>query len=134
MAWLIEPICLVAQSGYFERNAASDRKLMQITKEIDGVPMTCGYVADDSSNCCFEFSATSLCNICTQMDVHKQLFPESCVFDVCSTSTKITSRAVRSCLSASGMAACGKRNHSRRSICSSSTCVATLAKSRTNAR
>ena len=31
-----------------ERNAASDGKPMQMTKEIDGVLLTCGYVVDDS--------------------------------------------------------------------------------------
>ena len=33
----------------FNCNAASDGKLMQIAKEIDGVLMMCGYVAADSS-------------------------------------------------------------------------------------
>ena len=38
-----------AQGGDLERNAASDGKPMHITKEINGVLLTCGYVADDSS-------------------------------------------------------------------------------------
>ena len=42
-------ICFVAQDGDLEHNAASDRKPMKITKEIDGVPLACDYVADDSS-------------------------------------------------------------------------------------
>ena len=49
ISWLIEPVCLVTQGGDLERNAASDGKPMQITKEIDGVLLTFGYVADDSS-------------------------------------------------------------------------------------
>ena len=49
IALLIEPICFVAQDGDLEHNATSDGKLMQIMKEIDGVLLTFGYVADDSS-------------------------------------------------------------------------------------
>ena len=39
----------VTQGGDVERNAASDGKPMQITKEINGVLLTCGYAVDDSS-------------------------------------------------------------------------------------
>ena len=41
-AWLIEPVCFVAQDGDCERNAVSDGKPMKITKEIYGVLMTYG--------------------------------------------------------------------------------------------
>ena len=37
IAWLMEPVCFVAQGGDLERNVASDGKPMQITKEIHGV-------------------------------------------------------------------------------------------------
>ena len=49
IALLMEPVCFVAQGGDLERNAASDGKSMQITKDINGVLLTCGYIADDSS-------------------------------------------------------------------------------------
>ena len=45
----MEPVYFVAQCGDLERTAASDRKPIQITKDIDGELLTCGYVADDSS-------------------------------------------------------------------------------------
>ena len=48
-SWLIVPVFFIAQGGELGRNADSDGKLMQITKEISGVPLTCGYIADDSS-------------------------------------------------------------------------------------
>ena len=38
-----------------ERNSASDGKPMQITKEINGVLLTCGYIADDSSKFVLEY-------------------------------------------------------------------------------
>ena len=41
---MIEPVCFVAQGGDSECNAASDEKPMEITKAIDGVLLTCGYV------------------------------------------------------------------------------------------
>ena len=43
------------QGGDPEHNAASDGKLMQITKEIDGVLLTCGYIADDSNKLVLDF-------------------------------------------------------------------------------
>ena len=43
-------VCLVAQGGDLERNAASDGKSMQIKEEIDDVLLMCGNVADDSSS------------------------------------------------------------------------------------
>ena len=46
---MTEAVSFVAQGGDLERNAAADGKPIQITKEIDGVLRTCGYVADDSS-------------------------------------------------------------------------------------
>ena len=55
IAWLIEPICFVAQSGDLERNAASDGKSMQITKEINCVLLMCGYIADDSSKLVLDY-------------------------------------------------------------------------------
>ena len=42
IAWLIEPVCFVAQGGDLERNAVSDGKPMKITKEIYGVLVTYG--------------------------------------------------------------------------------------------
>ena len=48
IAWLMKPVCFVAQGGDLEHDAASDGKLMQITKEINGVLLTCGYIADDA--------------------------------------------------------------------------------------
>ena len=41
---------LLAQGGDLERNAASDGKPMQITKEINDVLLTVEYIADNSSN------------------------------------------------------------------------------------
>ena len=35
IAWLIEPVCFVAQGGDLERNAAYDGNPMKITKETD---------------------------------------------------------------------------------------------------
>ena len=49
IAWSIEPVCSVAQGGDRERNAASDGTPMKVTKDIDVVLLTFGYVADDSS-------------------------------------------------------------------------------------
>ena len=46
--WLIELVCFVVQGDDLERNAASDGKPMQITKEINGLLLTCGYIADNS--------------------------------------------------------------------------------------
>ena len=45
---MIEPICFVAQGSNLERNAAFDGTPMKITREIVGVLLTCGYVAEDS--------------------------------------------------------------------------------------
>ena len=45
----MEPVRFAAQGGDLERNATSDGKPMQITKEINGLLLTCGYIADDSS-------------------------------------------------------------------------------------
>ena len=48
--WSIEPVCFVAQGGDLERNAASNGKPVQITKEIEGaLLLTYGYIASDSS-------------------------------------------------------------------------------------
>ena len=55
IAWLMEPVCFVAQGGDIERNAASDGKPMQITKAINGVLLTCGYIADDSSKLVLDY-------------------------------------------------------------------------------
>ena len=49
IACLMEPVCFVAQGGDHERNEISDEKPMQITKEINGLLLTCGYIADVSS-------------------------------------------------------------------------------------
>ena len=49
IAWLIESVCFVAQGGDLEPNAASHRKPMQITKEIDCVLLFCGYLTDNLS-------------------------------------------------------------------------------------
>ena len=47
---LVELVCITAHGGDLERNVDADNeKPMQITKEIDGVLLTCGYIADDSS-------------------------------------------------------------------------------------
>ena len=48
-AWLIEPVCFVAQGGNPKRKAASDKKPMQVMKEIYSVLLKCGYVADGMS-------------------------------------------------------------------------------------
>ena len=49
IAWLIEPAFFIAHGDSLERNAASDGKQMQFTKEIDDVLLTCGYIADNSN-------------------------------------------------------------------------------------
>ena len=51
----MEPVCFIAQGGDIERHAASDGKLMQITKEINDVLLTCGYIADDSSKLVLDY-------------------------------------------------------------------------------
>ena len=55
IAWLMEPVCFVAQGVDLERNAASDGKPMQITKEINGVLLTCDYIADNSSKLLLDY-------------------------------------------------------------------------------
>ena len=52
---MMEPVCFVAQGADLERNEASDGKLMQITKEINGVLLTYGYIADDSSKLVLDY-------------------------------------------------------------------------------
>ena len=50
IAWLIDLVYLVAQGGDLECNAASHGKPVKITKkEINGVLLMCGYVADESN-------------------------------------------------------------------------------------
>ena len=44
----------IAQDGDLERNASSDGKPMQIMKDINGVLLMCGYIADDSSKLVLE--------------------------------------------------------------------------------
>ena len=44
-----------AQGGELERNAASDGKPMQITKEINGVLRTYDYIADNSSKLVLDY-------------------------------------------------------------------------------
>ena len=55
IAWLMEPVCFVAQGGDLARNAAFNVKPMQITKEINGVLLTCGSIADDSSKLVLDY-------------------------------------------------------------------------------
>ena len=57
IACLMEPGMLcgtIAQDGDLERNASSDGKPMQIMKDINGVLLMCGYIADDSSKLVLE--------------------------------------------------------------------------------
>ena len=61
VVWLIEPVCFVVQGGDFECNEFSDGKtmnMMKIVKEINGVPLTYGYVADDQSFVIFTRNTT----------------------------------------------------------------------------
>ena len=51
----MKTVCFIAQGGGLERNAASDGKPMQITKEINGVLLTCGYITDDSSKLVLDY-------------------------------------------------------------------------------
>ena len=51
----MKPVCFVAQGGDLERNATSDGKPIQITKEINDVLLMCGYIADNSSKLVLEY-------------------------------------------------------------------------------
>ena len=55
IACLMVPVCFVAQGGDLDRNSAADGKPMQIKKEINGVLLTCGYIAGNSSKLVLDY-------------------------------------------------------------------------------